>query len=156
MTERQEEYVAYLQTDAWRAIAGKVKERAGHRCQICNSGNRLEVHHRTYAHIFNEAEYLDDLVCLCRGCHGLYHASKKRTKTATPATNKPKKTKLEKKEARFFRKSAVTLGIKARVLAEMGRTAVADMLTRYHEERRVRRAASRERRRLRREARLLP
>lgn len=69
----KEEYQAYLTTDYWREVSDAVKQRAGHRCQVCNSSLKLEAHHRTYAHRGNEKEYLDDLVCLCHSCHKKFH-----------------------------------------------------------------------------------
>lgn len=67
------EYHQYLSSPAWKAISFKVKENAGNRCQVCNSPDNLQAHHRTYANIGNESEHLGDLVCLCGGCHQLFH-----------------------------------------------------------------------------------
>jgi hypothetical protein len=83
-----QEYTEYLKTEKWKMIAGMVKERAGHRCQICNKGAELEAHHRTYVNLFNELEHMGDLTCLCRRCHGLYHESKQ--PRPKPAPQKPK------------------------------------------------------------------
>lgn len=45
--------------------------KAGERCQLCNRGGELHVHHRTYERFGAEME--DDLTVLCAGCHDLYH-----------------------------------------------------------------------------------
>lgn len=66
-------YQIYLRTDYWHQVSQLVKDRAGHRCQICNSKQELHAHHRTYANKGNELEHLDDLTCLCRVCHGIFH-----------------------------------------------------------------------------------
>lgn len=70
---RKEEYRDYLQTDYWKLVSSEVKRRAGYRCQVCNGPDNLEAHHRTYEHRGSELEHLEDMICLCRKCHGLYH-----------------------------------------------------------------------------------
>lgn len=74
------DYHEYIASPEWKAIADEVKARAKHRCSVCNSKDRLEAHHRSYLHLFNEAEHMEDLVCLCRVCHGLFHEEKKALK----------------------------------------------------------------------------
>ena len=124
MTERQIEYQEYLKTEHWQSVAKAVKERAGFRCQVCNNSKSLEAHHRTYEHMGREAEFLGDLICLCRRCHGLFHASKK-----PPASPRPQKPRTEqRKHQRFFRKAAQKLMINQNALAEMGRIKVKQML----------------------------
>lgn len=71
-------YSDYLETDYWKAVAAKVKARAGYRCQLCNSQHDLCAHHRTYDHRGKELDYLDDLTCLCRRCHEIFHGKGKR------------------------------------------------------------------------------
>ena len=66
-------YSDYLETDYWKAVAAKVKARAGYRCQLCNSQHDLCAHHRTYDHRGKELDHLDDLTCLCRRCHEIFH-----------------------------------------------------------------------------------
>lgn len=60
-----------LQTDHWKATATRAKERASYRCQLCNSPDRLEVHHRTYERVGCELDA--DLVVLCDPCHERHH-----------------------------------------------------------------------------------
>lgn len=64
-------YKDYLQTPEWRAKRAEMLERAGRRCQICNRGGRLEVHHRTYER--RGSELYDDLFVLCAECHDQFH-----------------------------------------------------------------------------------
>lgn len=60
-------YFDYLQSAEWRARAEAAKKRAGYRCQTCNTADRLEAHHRTYARLGHELD--GDITVLCRGCH---------------------------------------------------------------------------------------
>lgn len=66
-------YHDYLKTDYWKAVAGAVKAKAKFKCQVCNSPHDLDAHHRTYEHRGNELNHLEDLICLCRRCHGIFH-----------------------------------------------------------------------------------
>lgn len=70
-----EKYNDYLKTDYWKAVSDAVKKRADYRCQVCNSQHDLQAHHRTYDHRGRELEYLNDLTCLCRRCHGIFHGT---------------------------------------------------------------------------------
>lgn len=65
------EYFAYLQTDHWKEMRRLALEHAEHRCQLCNSPDNLEVHHRTYERMGRER--LGDLTVLCTDCHGWHH-----------------------------------------------------------------------------------
>jgi hypothetical protein len=67
---RKNFYYDYLASDEWKEKADKVKERAGNRCQVCNSPDNLRAHHRTYERVRNEHD--DDLICLCDSCHELF------------------------------------------------------------------------------------
>src|SRR5690348_10339155 len=62
-------YRLYLQTPEWAERARRARERAGHRCWLCNTDESLEVHHRTYER--RGAERENDLIALCATCHGL-------------------------------------------------------------------------------------
>lgn len=64
-------YSDYLWTSEWgdKRAAALVRDRW--RCRVCNSGDRLCVHHRSYAR--RGRERIDDLTVLCRGCHSLFH-----------------------------------------------------------------------------------
>jgi len=88
-------YNDYLLTDYWKMVSQAVKARAGYRCQICNSELDLQAHHRTYEHRGNEINHLDDLTCLCRRCHAVFHGKQEApAPTPTPAPPKPVKTNL--------------------------------------------------------------
>jgi len=63
-------------SEKWQAISARCKERAGHRCQVCNKKPPfLHAHHRTYDHIGDEKD--GDLIALCQDCHELFHGAKK-------------------------------------------------------------------------------
>lgn len=64
-------YKKYLQSKKWKDKRNKVLERDRHACRVCNSSNRLNVHHRTYERLGKE--YLNDLTTLCEDCHMLFH-----------------------------------------------------------------------------------
>ena len=65
-------YKEYLKSDIWKEISTYVIQR-DKVCQRCGRDNCLEVHHKTYEHIFNEIFHLEDLECLCRRCHNDTH-----------------------------------------------------------------------------------
>jgi predicted HNH restriction endonuclease len=65
-------YRKYIVSHRWRENPARLAEleASGFRCRICNSDggdSALEVHHRTYANLFNEQ--VGDLTALCRICH---------------------------------------------------------------------------------------
>jgi len=65
------EYRDYLESEEWQSKRLAAIARAGHRCQLCNSAGALEVHHRSYARLFDEAPM--DLTVLCQECHHAHH-----------------------------------------------------------------------------------
>lgn len=64
-------YDEYLQTDHWKDVRTQALRRAGYRCQVCNDGGQLDVHHRTYERRGEEAP--GDVTVLCRSCHSVFH-----------------------------------------------------------------------------------
>jgi hypothetical protein len=67
----REEYQEYLKSEHWQEMRRTVLRDAGGRCQVCNSSERCEVHHRTYERVGEE--YPSDLIVLCRACHEKFH-----------------------------------------------------------------------------------
>ena len=65
------QYDAYLRSPEWRSRAARQLAEDGQRCRVCNSGEDLHVHHRTYAN--RGAEKPGDLVTLCGACHLSFH-----------------------------------------------------------------------------------
>jgi hypothetical protein len=72
--ERKAAYDAYLLSEGWKIKRKEALDRAGNRCQVCNSAKRLDVHHRTYDRFGEESP--EDLTVLCRHCHELFHGNK--------------------------------------------------------------------------------
>lgn len=68
---REMPYQQYLQSAHWKQIRLQALDEAGHRCQLCNSPQQLNVHHRTYER--RGEELLGDLTVLCRSCHSRFH-----------------------------------------------------------------------------------
>lgn len=64
-------YARYLKTQHWQAVRQAALERAEHRCQVCNTDEKLHVHHRTYEN--RGAERDSDVIVLCKPCHERFH-----------------------------------------------------------------------------------
>lgn len=64
-------YVDYLKSKYWRSFRKGAIDRAGKRCQTCNTEGGLDVHHRTYERL--GCEDPRDVVVLCRDCHEIFH-----------------------------------------------------------------------------------
>lgn len=73
-------YSEYLKSEEWAETRRAALERAHHRCQVCNSAENLQVHHRRYDNL--PLEYLADLTVLCDGCHETFHATRKLRRAA--------------------------------------------------------------------------
>lgn len=66
-------YKEFLNTIYWDIVRTYVRYRRGHACELCNSTEHLQVHHRTYEHRGEEYQFLSDLILLCRNCHAKFH-----------------------------------------------------------------------------------
>ena len=64
-------YSEYLQTEHWKNIRERALLRANHKCRMCGSKEKLQVHHNTYNNIGNERN--EDLTVLCKECHEFLH-----------------------------------------------------------------------------------
>lgn len=69
-------YSDFLQTPYWKIVSKYKKSQNDFKCQLCNSGGTLNVHHKTYAR--HGYEHLtdvikNDLICLCENCHKKFH-----------------------------------------------------------------------------------
>jgi len=64
-------YSEYLLTEEWLQKRNQKLKQAGFKCQICNTGGLLNVHHRTYDR--RGDEWMSDLTVLCRPCHAKFH-----------------------------------------------------------------------------------
>lgn len=70
-TKRWDNYEDYLRSTDWRKKKEEAIKRDGHRCRVCNGKTKLQVHHRTYARLYDEE--LSDLTTLCEKCHTIFH-----------------------------------------------------------------------------------
>ncbi len=68
-------YEAYLRTPHWRRVRSAALAWAEGRCQVCNIGRELEVHHRTYERRGEERQA--DLTVLCARCHSHFHGTER-------------------------------------------------------------------------------
>lgn len=64
-------YREYIQSPEWHERAEAAKERAGHRCRLCNIKGSLHAHHRTYERLGKELP--EDITVLCDDCHAKFH-----------------------------------------------------------------------------------
>jgi len=65
-------YQEYLKSERWNTLSELAKIFADKKCQLCNSTERIETHHRSYENIESEVEFFD-LIVLCHECHEKYH-----------------------------------------------------------------------------------
>lgn len=68
----QEWYDKYLKSEDWFHKKKLVLKRAKSVCEGCGEAKATEVHHLTYDNV--GAEFLFELVAICRPCHERYHA----------------------------------------------------------------------------------
>lgn len=73
-------YKAYIKSSAWRARSRACIAIAGGRCQSCGKGgtrfNPLQAHHLCYDRLGAEPQC--DLQCLCKRCHALADALRRK------------------------------------------------------------------------------
>lgn len=79
-------YHNFLKTPYWKTIASYTKYKAGNRCQLCNSSEKLATHHRNYAIHGYEHANMQELTVLCDFCHNKFH---NRRQTCNPRTVAP-------------------------------------------------------------------
>jgi len=60
-------YDEYLRGPVWGSKKARVLRRDGYMCQACQDRSATQVHHLTYAHVFDEP--LFDLISVCEICH---------------------------------------------------------------------------------------
>ncbi len=77
MIEEQQQinYHEYIRSGSWYKRRYGALMRAENRCQVCNSGEQLSVHHRDYSRL--GAEKPSDLIVLCWLCHDLFHRNRR-------------------------------------------------------------------------------
>lgn len=68
---RSMSYDDYLKTPHWQETRAAAIARAGGKCSMCSSTERLQVHHNTYERLGGERP--EDLAVVCRPCHAKHH-----------------------------------------------------------------------------------
>lgn len=53
----------------WSALGVYIRDRAGNRCEMCGSGDRLEAHERWQFDETTKTQRLRRVVCVCKSCH---------------------------------------------------------------------------------------
>lgn len=109
-TPTGKDYQSYLRGSAWAAKRLAALNRAEHRCQVCYSNVKLQVHHRTYERLGDERP--SDLTVLCDDCHAKFHEKMSRRR-------RRQQQRQEEEAARFDKRSSVEYEIlrTARLLA---------------------------------------
>lgn len=74
-------YKEYLSSQHWQSLRKSMLRRSHYKCQLCNEGGILDVHHRTYENKGDE-DY-SDLIVLCRNCHSKFHKTPNTTNETT-------------------------------------------------------------------------
>jgi 5-methylcytosine-specific restriction endonuclease McrA len=74
-TEKEQKYKSYIQSAKWRSFKKTIISHRGEKCEKCGSKpGSLDLHHKTYARLFNELP--QDVMLLCRECHSNIHNKK--------------------------------------------------------------------------------
>jgi len=74
-------YTEYLTSQEWTTTRAVKLKDADYRCQLCNSTEGLQVHHRDYSRL--GCEKMGDLHNLTRDCHKLFHERRTLTKSSS-------------------------------------------------------------------------
>lgn len=59
----------YLNTWHWKLVKKLKRKFSKYRCEVCGQSWGLDLHHKTYDHIWWEFFFLNDLAWLCRKHH---------------------------------------------------------------------------------------
>ena len=67
-------YRSYMASDAWRQKKVDIINKRGRICEHCGTAGHVELHHKTYDRLGNEAD--EDLELLCKNCHAMADAKR--------------------------------------------------------------------------------
>ena len=68
--------VAFLRSPEWKALRQQALQRDGHKCCLCGSTARLNVHHIFCRKFFGDLKLdIDNLLTVCSKCHFRIHKS---------------------------------------------------------------------------------
>lgn len=95
-------YEKFLKTDYWTNVREVMHKIIGTECEVCGSELNINVHHLNYDNRGKES--LNDLVCLCSGCHFIMHKKRKGmfTLEINDRTQFDKRIKIVKKIGKTF------------------------------------------------------
>ena len=68
------DYAKYMESPEWRKKRGQVLQRAHYCCERCQQREATNVHHLSYAHVFQEKLY--ELQAVCHECHEKLHPTR--------------------------------------------------------------------------------
>lgn len=74
-----QKYKNYLLSDAWAMRKDQLFSVVGRNCEMCGSGNHIQVHHLTYERLYDERA--GDLVVVCSECHEIMDKDRKENTT---------------------------------------------------------------------------
>lgn len=69
--DRNRDYLNYLNSEHWKTLKAKKKSIVGRRCEACQGGGTIHVHHINYRNLIDCGT--DDLAVLCSTCHNALH-----------------------------------------------------------------------------------
>lgn len=95
MAKATKKYLDYLKSLEWDKKRQKVLMRDKFRCVHCCATRALQVHHKTYARLYDEL--LEDLITLCKKCHRTEHGLKTRPKDHVPRIRSMSETRFEQR-----------------------------------------------------------
>lgn len=70
-TPKFRSYKDYINSPEWKDLKVKIGNLRGYKCEICSNTQNLQLHHKTYANLYDEP--LEDLQLVCGGCHTNIH-----------------------------------------------------------------------------------
>ena len=85
--EEYKKYTRYIASKAFKEIKEIVFKRDNYTCCVCgwniseydpdkkSNKRTLQCHHKTYKHLYDEMNHLEDLVCIDNVCHRAIHSA---------------------------------------------------------------------------------
>jgi hypothetical protein len=65
-------YAMFLESDFWRAMSLAKRKEADFTCERCGKREECQAHHKFYGEHWFDVR-MEDLECVCRGCHEVEH-----------------------------------------------------------------------------------
>lgn len=83
LPDKPKGYRAYIASGHWKMFRMSIIIKRGQQCQRCLTRGPVDLHHNTYANLFNEKP--EDVELLCRSCHEIHHGITTKPKSAAVA-----------------------------------------------------------------------